>query len=184
MRAALFLRSCLTATGIALLGTSWISCNNGSNGAGSEDAGEDVVDALNPGDSTIQDVFSCDPCDEVCSCSVGETLGGNCGTLFCPTSGMWGGKNFCESNCEDASDDGPTCDPCVSACTCLLGFPPRDDPSTCSTVICKGTGDPTYGTWGPGVFCPTTRVCDGGIDAANESGADVIPDVMSEAASD
>src|SRR5271163_4193446 len=113
MRSVRILRSWLTATGIALLGASWIACGSSSNGAGPEDAGEDA-DALNPGDSTIQSETGCDPCNETCSCGFGDTLYGNCGTLTCPRSGVWGGKNFCTSGCEDASDDSPGCDPCVS----------------------------------------------------------------------
>jgi hypothetical protein len=184
MRPARILRSWLTATGIALLGASWISCGNSSNGAGAEDAGEDV-DASNPGDSTIQDEPICNPCIESCPCSYMDTFfnTGTCQTVTCGTTQMWGGPNFCTGpGCPDAGDDGPQCDPCTEACPCLTGYPPRSDPSTCSLVYCKGTG--TTGTWGPGVFCPTVATCDSGVDAANEAGADVIPDVTSEAASD
>jgi hypothetical protein len=178
MRPTRILRTWLTATGIALLGASWTSCSNSSNGAGGEDAGEDV-DATNPGDSTIQDEPDCDPCLETCSCSYLDTFmnTGTCQTVTCGTSQMWGGENFCAGpGCPDAGDDGPECDPCVSNCPCLSGYPPRYDPSTCMSVVCLATTN----TWGPGIFCPTTRVCDGGIDASNEAGADVIPDATSD----
>jgi hypothetical protein len=189
MRPARILRICLTSAAIALLGASWTSCSSGSNGAAGDDAGDDRSAVNLNGDSTVQDAPNCDPCDQVCSCAIGDTLTGLCGTenltLSCPPQNrVWGGKGFCTSVCVDASGDGAACDPCVKACLCLLGEPPRYDPATCSEVRCKSIGDPTMGTWGPGVFCTTMAACDGGIDAANESGADVIPDAMIEAASD
>jgi hypothetical protein len=65
------------------------------------DAADTESDA--PFDSTASpDAYECNPCVEVCTCTLGDTLySGNCIVLTCVT-GTWGGGG-CSSACDDAA---------------------------------------------------------------------------------
>jgi hypothetical protein len=168
------LRVALTALEIALLGACWTSCSSTSNGAAA-DAGDEGDATL---DGAVQEDSGCDPCATVCPCTFGDTFfnTGKCETVTCGPSGRWGGSCL-GLGCMEAGDDGP-CDPCTQVCSCTAGTT-RFDYAACRNVTCSPSG-----AWGPGAFCPGNACVDAAIDAANESGADVIPDVVNEAATD
>jgi hypothetical protein len=91
-------------------GAVWLSCQSLPAAAIIDDAGADGADDGSDASFT-QDASECNPCVEVCRCTIGDTLDSNgCTVLFCAT-GMWGGQG-CTPTCDEsgafeAGSDGP-----------------------------------------------------------------------------
>jgi hypothetical protein len=165
---ARFIRTSVLLLPLGLLAAGFPSCSN-SNASGASDGGDDrsAIDL----DSTLPDDGNvCDPCEQVCPCTLGDTFynTAQCKTEVCGASQMWGGVSCSEGpGC-------PPCDPCTQMCPCFLGdifF----NPAMCDYEICGMSL-----MWG-GVSCTVGPGCpdagDGGSDAASNDA-----DVATEAA--
>ena len=90
---------------LVLAGVTWIACKSSSSGSASGDDGGD-----DGGSDVAQQPEgpACDPCLQVCACTPGDMYfsPGNCMTVTCGPSGMWGGGGCVGLGCVDAADDG------------------------------------------------------------------------------
>ncbi len=165
---------------VAGLAASFPACSNsGDNGSG--DSGDDGMSAISL-DSTLPpgDVSACDPCQSVCACQPGDMFynQARCGYEVCGQNGLWGGVSC------TVGPGCPACDPCKQMCPCTYTDTVFND-AACIVEVCPQSG--MWGEWnctGPGCL-PEAGVdggdasLDGGSDvAANEAGADVMPDAV------
>jgi hypothetical protein len=94
-------RAFFVATAVVVSGAASVTCSHTQYAEPAEPDGSNesaIEDTY-----VVPDTFDCDPCDQQCSCTPGDTYfnPGQCATVTCGASGLWGGSCL-GLGCEDS----------------------------------------------------------------------------------